>query len=97
MTPAWAQRREALLRDCLVSPDVFHQMVERLGDFVVPYPHALATAVGQRQLPRYLAGLLSHVGRKNAQEMATCVHVERQVMQDFIGTAPGDHRPLGQG
>ena len=31
MTPAWAQRREALLRDCLVSPDVFHQMVDRLG------------------------------------------------------------------
>jgi hypothetical protein len=26
MTPAWAQRREALLSDCLVSPDVFHQI-----------------------------------------------------------------------
>jgi len=36
MTPTWAQRREALWRDCIVSPDVFHQMVERLGDFVVP-------------------------------------------------------------
>ena len=32
MTPAWAQRREELLSsDCLVSPDVFHQMVDRLG------------------------------------------------------------------
>jgi hypothetical protein len=37
MTPAWAQRREELLSDCLVSPDVFHQMVDRLGEFVVPY------------------------------------------------------------
>jgi hypothetical protein len=27
MTPAWAQRREALLSDCLVSPDVFHGIV----------------------------------------------------------------------
>ena len=23
MTPAWAQRQEALLSDCIVSPDVF--------------------------------------------------------------------------
>jgi hypothetical protein len=37
MTPAWAQRREALLSDCMVSPGVFHQMVDRLGEFVVPY------------------------------------------------------------
>jgi len=37
MTPAWAQRQEALLRDCIVSPDVFAHMVERLRDFVVPY------------------------------------------------------------
>ena len=37
MTPVWTQRREELLNDCLVSPDVFHQMVERLGEFVVPY------------------------------------------------------------
>ena len=33
----WAQRQEELLSDCLVSPDVFHQMVDRLGEFVVPY------------------------------------------------------------
>jgi hypothetical protein len=37
MAPAWAQRREALLSDCLVSPDVFTQMVDRLREFVVPY------------------------------------------------------------
>jgi len=37
MTPLWAQRQAELLRDCLVSPDVFASMVDRLGDFVVPY------------------------------------------------------------
>ena len=37
MASAWAQRQEALLRDCIVSPDVFAHMVERLRDFVVPY------------------------------------------------------------
>jgi len=36
MHSVWAQRRKEVLRDCLVSPDVFTQMVERLGEFVVP-------------------------------------------------------------
>src|SRR6266436_1279637 len=37
MTPAWAQRQEELLSDCIVSPDVFNHVVDRLRDFVVPY------------------------------------------------------------
>jgi len=94
MTPAWAQRQEELLSDCLVFPDVFNPMVDRLGDFVVPYQQALETEAGQRNVHLYLAGLLSHLARKNAEEIATLVDVERLVMQEFIGTAPWDHRPL---
>ena len=37
MAPAWAQRREELLSDCIVSPDVCNQMVDRLSEFVVHY------------------------------------------------------------
>ena len=51
MTPAWAQRQEALLHDCIVSPDVFDHMVERLRDFAVPYQHALETQAGKRAFP----------------------------------------------
>jgi SRSO17 transposase len=94
MIPAWAQRREALLSDCIVSPDVFHQMVDRLGEFVVPYQHALETGIGQHHMHLYLQGLLSHLRGKNAEAIATFVDVERQVIQDFIGTVPWDHRPL---
>ena len=42
----------------------------------------------------YLQGLLSHLPGKNAEDIATFVEVERQVIQDFIGTVPWDHRPL---
>jgi SRSO17 transposase len=94
MTRAWAQRREELLRDCIVSPDVFTSLVERLGDFVVPYQRVLETEVGQRNVHLYLQGLLSLLPGKNAEAIATFVEVERQVIQDFIGTAPWDHRPL---
>jgi SRSO17 transposase len=94
MNPMWAQRREEVLSDCLVSPDVFHQMVERLAEFVVPYQHVLETAAGQRNVHLYLQGLLSPLPGKNAEDIAMFIDVERQVIQDFIGTVPWDHRPL---
>src|SRR5215510_3867904 len=71
MTLAWAQRQAELLSDCLVSPDVFDHMVERLRDFAVPYPHALRTEAGQRTVHLYLQGLLSHWPRQNAEDIAT--------------------------
>jgi hypothetical protein len=54
MTPAWAQRRAELLRDCIVSPDVFASIVDRLCDFVVPYQHALESDAGKHHLHLYL-------------------------------------------
>src|SRR5713101_10065716 len=97
MTPAWAQRQEELLSDCIVSPDVFNHVVDRLCDFVVPYQRALETEAGKRNVHLYLAGFLSHLDRKNAEEIAAFVDVERLVLQEFIGTASWDHRPLVKG
>ena len=88
MTPAWAQRQEALLSDCIVSPDVFNHMVDHLGDFAMPYQHAFETEAGQRNVHLYLQGLLSHLPSKNAEDIATLVDVERLVLQEFIGCVP---------
>src|SRR5437588_320034 len=82
------------MSDCMISPDVFTPMVVRLGEFVVPYQHALETEASGCHVYLYLQGLLSHLERKNAEKIATFVDVERQVIQDFIGTVPWDHRPL---
>jgi SRSO17 transposase len=94
MSTVWTQRRQDLLSDCIVSPEVFHQMIDRLSEFVVPYQDALEIEAGWHPMHLYLQGLLSHLERKNAEDIATLVDVERQVMQDFIGTVPWDHRPL---
>jgi SRSO17 transposase len=69
-------------------------MVERLRAFAVPYQHTLETEASQRNVHLYLAGLLSHLDRKNAETIAALVDVERLVLQEFIGTAPWAHRPL---
>src|SRR5713226_8400757 len=94
MHTVWAQRREEVLSDGIVSPDVFNQMVDRLGEFVVPYQHALETEASGRHVHLYLQGLLAHLERKNAEAIAAWIDVERQVIQDFIGTVPWDHCPL---
>ena len=94
MALAWAQRREELLSDCIVSPDIFNPMIDRLAEFVMPYQQAMETETAQRNLHLYLQGLLSHLPSKNAEDIATFVDNERQVIQEFIGTAPWDHRPL---
>jgi hypothetical protein len=85
---------EELLSDCLVSPEVFTPLIDRLDEFVVPYQHALATETDQHHMHLYLQGLLSHLPRKNAEAIATLIDVERQVMQDFIGTAPVGSSPV---
>jgi SRSO17 transposase len=94
MNTVWAQRREELLSDCIVSPDVFNQMMDRLSEFVVPYQQALEIKANQHPMHLYIQGLLSHLPRKNAEDIAALVDVNRQVIQDFIGIAPWDHRLL---
>jgi len=59
MALTWTQRREALLSDCIVSPDVFTPMIDRLAAFVVPYQQALATEAAQRNMHLYLRALVS--------------------------------------
>ena len=69
-------------------------MGDRLGDFGVPYQQALETAAAQRNVHLSLTGLLAHLPRKKAEDIAMLVAVERLGMQDFLGTAPWDHCPL---
>ncbi len=88
MALAWTQRREELLSDCSVSPDVFNPMIDRLAACVVPYQQALKTEAAQRNLPLSLQGWLSHLPSKNAEDIATFVDVERQGIQACIGTVP---------
>ena len=97
MTPVWVQRQEALLSDCLVSPEVFDHMVERLRDFAVPYQHALETEAGQRNVHLYLQRLLSHLPRKNAEDIATLVDVEESMEMLGITLRQASPRPPYRG
>src|SRR6266446_643864 len=61
----------------------------------VMYPSpSMASAFNRRvaELVHYFLGVA--LARKNAEDIATLVDVERLVLQEFIGTAPWNHRPL---
>ena len=94
MTPAWAQRQVELWRDCLVSPNVFQHMVDRLHDVAVPSQHALATEASPRNVPLDLTGLWAHLHRQNAETIAALVEVKRLLIQGCLGTASWEPRPL---
>ena len=76
MALAWAQRREELLNDCIVSPDVFNPMIDCLATFVRPYQQVY------------------NWPNKKGEDFDCLVVVQRQVIQEVIGTVPWDHRPL---
>jgi hypothetical protein len=96
MTAVWARRQEAWLRDGIVPSDVFHHLVDRLGDFVLPYHHALEAKARKRPGHLSLAALLSPLDRQHAETIAAFVEVERRGLQEFIGPPLGSS-PVAHG
>jgi SRSO17 transposase len=87
-------RKEAMLAECEVAPQVFCGMVERLKQFAKPFT-ALLTQQAQREHTQdYLAGLVSDLERKNVESIAYRHDQDRKNLQHFMGCAQWDHRPL---
>lgn len=87
-------RKEALLAECEVAPQVFHGVVERLGKFVEPFAKLLTQQAQRRHAEDYLTGLISDLKRKNVESIAYRHDQDRRNLQHFIGCAEWDHQPL---
>jgi SRSO17 transposase len=94
MERRFENRREEILADCKVPPALFDDMMERLVKFAAPYVERLCRPEQREHAQTYLQGLLSDLGKKNAEAIAYRHDEDRQGLQTFIGTAPWDHRPL---
>src|SRR5439155_18644836 len=64
-----------------------------LERFLEPFVASLTDAQGTHA-HQYVAGLVSDLQRKNAEEIAYLHDQERQGLQKFLGQAPWDERPL---
>jgi SRSO17 transposase len=87
-------RKEELLRECEVSPEVFEGMLERLVPFARPFVDRLQRSEQRDHARTYVSGLLAKLKRKNAEAIAYYFDQDRRGLQNFLGISPWDHRPL---
>jgi SRSO17 transposase len=87
-------RKQQLLDECEVSPEVFRGAVERLAEFAIPFAECLTRREQRDHARTYLAGLVSDLGRKNTESIAYRHDQQRHGLQHFVGSSTWDHRPL---
>jgi len=87
-------RKEAMLAECEVAPQVFHGVMDRLSKFVEPFAELLRQPAQRRHTMEYMSGLVSDLERKNVESIAYGHDQDRRNLQHFIGCAQWDHQPL---
>jgi SRSO17 transposase len=87
-------RKEAMLAECEVAPQVFTGVTERLAKFVEPFAQHLGQPAQREHAMEYLSGLMSDLDRKNVESIAYRHEQDRRSLQHFMGCAEWDHRPL---
>src|ERR1017187_7253055 len=96
MERRYEARKEELLAECRVKPELFDGMTERLQTFVQPFAKLLGDSQRQQHARSYVVGLLSNLKRKNTESIAYFHDQDRQGLQRFIGWVPWDYEPLLQ-
>jgi SRSO17 transposase len=94
MERRFALRKEAMLAECEVGPQVFHGAMDRLAKFVEPFAELLIQRAQRQHTADYVTGLISDLKRKNVESIAYRHDQDRGNLQHFIGCAEWDHQPL---
>jgi SRSO17 transposase len=87
-------RKQQLLDECEVPPEVFDGGLERLAEFARPFLDRLVRREQRDHARTLLAGLASDPRRQNTESIAYRHDQERHGLQHFVGSSTWDHRPL---
>src|SRR6516162_297073 len=96
MEARYATRKQQLLAECQVDPEIFDQMLPRLTTFMAPFVETFCRPELDQHAHTYICGLLSDVERKNIESIAYRFGQDRLPLQRFIGWAPWEDVPLRQ-
>jgi SRSO17 transposase len=96
MEAAYATRKQQLLEECQVAPEIFHQVMPRLETFMAPFVNTFCRQEPSQHAQTYVCGLLSDVERKNVESIAYRFGQDRLPLQRFIGWAAWEDEPLRQ-
>src|SRR6266446_10234759 len=96
MEAEYATRKQQLLEECHVSPQIFDQVMPRLETFMAPFVATFCRREPSAHAQTYVRGLLADVERKNVESIAYRFGQDRLPLQRFIGWAEWDDAPLRQ-
>lgn len=89
-------RKQEILKETEIQPQVIQGMLKRLEHFIQPFIGSLGRTEPKANAQFYISGLLSDLERKNIESIAYRYDQDRRALQRFIGTAPWDYQPLQQ-
>jgi len=87
-------RKQEILGEAEIKPEVTSGMLRRLEHFAEPFVASLGRREAKQNARVYLSGLLSDLERKNVESIAYRHDQDRRGLQRFIGEAPWPHPPL---
>jgi SRSO17 transposase len=87
-------RKEQLLDECAVAPQVFDRVMPRLERFMEPFVESLVRREQVEHARAFVQGLLSDLDHKNVESIAYRFGQERMPLQWFVGMSDWDDEPL---
>ena len=94
MDAAYETRKQELLDECSVDPQIFEQVMPRLEEFMAPFVDSLVRKEQVEHALTFVQGLLSDLESKNTESIAYRFGEERMPLQWFIGVSGWDDKPL---
>jgi len=89
-------RKQEILKEADIKPEVVNGMLKRLEQFAQPFIASFGRREPKENAQMYICGLLSDLERKNVESIAYRYDRPREALQKFIGQAPWDYQPLQQ-
>lgn len=94
MEARFEARKQELLDECTVSPEVFDRVMPRLEQFMEPFVETLVRSEQVDHAQTFVQGLLSDLESKNVESIAYRFGQERMPLQWFVGMSDWDDEPL---
>jgi SRSO17 transposase len=94
MEAEYETRKQELLEECTVAPQVFERVMPRLERFMQPFVEILARREQCEHARTFVQGLLSDLEHKNVESIAYRFGQDRMPLQWFVGTSDWDQAPL---
>jgi SRSO17 transposase len=94
MEAKYEARKQGLLEECTVAPQVFERVMPRLERFMEPFVENMVRREQREHARTLVQGLLSDLQHKNVESIAYRFGQQRMPLQWFVGKSDWKHEPL---